>query len=158
MMFEQYQGGLIIIGLIIIAALAWLISRQLRAQRRAREARQRVLDEVRAKAQQQRDYLIESVRVIASAVGDGQCELTEGCIRLKKLLDHLAPHLHQHEHFAIINQMYEATKHMPIMDAWKQLKIKQRFEYTREREELERQHGDAILIAAKALSGYRFEQ
>ncbi len=157
-MFEQYQGVLIVIGLLVIASLTWLISKQLQARRQTREDHQRVLDEVRAKAQQQRDYLIESVKVISSAVGDGQCELTEGCIRLKKLLDHLAPHLHQHEQFAIINQMYEATKHMPIMDAWKQLKIKQRFEYTREREALEQQHGEAILIAAKALSHYRFEQ
>ena len=157
-MFEQYQGVLIVLGLAVIAGLVWLISRQLRTQRQVREGRQRVLEEVRIKAQQQRDYLIESVKVISAAVGDGQCELTEGCIRLKKLLDHLAPHLHQHELFSIINQMYEATKHMPIMDEWKKLKIKQRFEFTREREALEKQHGEAILSAAKALSRYRFEQ
>lgn len=157
-MFEQYQGLLIGGGLAIIAALVWLISRQLQAQRQERDARQRVLDEVRVKAQQQRDYLIESVRVISSAVADGQCELTEGCIRLKKLLDHLAPHLHQHESFSVFNQIYEATKHMPILDEWKKLKIKQRFAYTRERDELEQQHREAILTAAKALSSYRFEQ
>lgn len=157
-MLEQYQSALIVVGLVIIAALVWLISRQLKAQREAREAQQRILDEVSAKAQQQRDYLIESVKVIASAMGDGQCELTEGCIRLKKLLDHLAPYLHEHETFSIINQMYEATKHMPILDEWKKLKIKQRFDYTREREKLEQQHRDAVVSAAKALSHYRFEQ
>ncbi|MFT5722459.1 MAG: hypothetical protein ACI9W6_002788 [Motiliproteus sp.] len=157
-MFEQYQSLLIGVGLTIIAALVWLISRQLHAQRQARGAREQVLDEMRVKAQQQRDYLIESVRVISSAVADGQCELTEGCIRLKKLLDHLAPHLHQHESFSIFNQIYEATQHMPILDEWKKLKIKQRFALTRERETLEQRHREAILIAAKALSGYHFEQ
>ncbi|MFT6914090.1 MAG: MFS superfamily sulfate permease-like transporter [Motiliproteus sp.] len=157
-MFEQYQNLLIGVGLAVIAALVWLINRQLRAQRQAREAQQQVLDEMRVKAQQQRDYLIESIRVISSAVADGQCELTEGCIRLKKLLDHLAPHLHQHESFGVFNQIYDATQHMPILDAWKKLKIKQRFAYTQERETLEQRHREAILIAAKALSRYHFEQ
>ncbi|MEH6473723.1 MAG: DUF2489 domain-containing protein [Halopseudomonas sp.] len=157
-MLEQYQGALIVVGLVLIAGLVWLINWQLKTQRQARQAQQQVLDEARAKAQEQRDYLVESVRVIASAVGDGQCELTEGCIRLKKLLDHLAPYLHEHETFSIVNQMYEATKHMPILDEWKKLKIKQRFDYTREREELEQQHREPILAAAKALAVYRFEQ
>tara|TARA_R110001583_G_scaffold1469_11_gene11565 strand:+ start:265 stop:738 length:474 start_codon:yes stop_codon:yes gene_type:complete len=157
-MLAQYQDALIVAGVVVIAALIWLISKQLKAQREAREAQQQVLEEVRAKAQQQRDYLIESVRVISAAVGDGQCELTEGCIRLKKLLDHLAPYLHEHESFSIINQMYESTKHMPILDEWKKLKLKQRFAFTQEREALEDQHRQAIVAAAKALSNYRFEQ
>ncbi len=157
-MFEEYQDVMIAVGVVMIVALSGLIRWQLRSQRQAREAQQRLLDEVRAKAQQQRDYLVESVRVISSAMGDGQCELTEGCIRLKKLLDHLAPYLHEHQDYAIINQMYEQTKHMPILDAWKKLKLKQRFEYTRERDELEQKHRTAIEQAAKALSRYNFEQ
>jgi hypothetical protein len=91
-------------------------------------------------------------------MGDGQCELTEGCIRLKKLLDHLAPYLHEHQDYAIINQMYELTKHMPILDEWKKLKLKQRFEFTNQRDQLETKHRDAIARAAKALSRYDFQQ
>ncbi|MEH6648623.1 MAG: DUF2489 domain-containing protein [Motiliproteus sp.] len=157
-MFEQYQGVMIIVGLILIAVLLMVIRRQLRTQRQEREAHQALLEEMKVKAQKQRDYLIESVRVISSAMGDGQCELTEGCIRLKKLLDHLAPYLHKHEDFAIINEMYELTKHMPILDEWKKLKLKQRFEMTQQREALEAEHQAAIEQAAKKLSRYNFEQ
>ena len=157
-MLEQYQSVLIGGGLVAIVGLVWLISWQLRSQRQAREAQQALLDGVRLKAQAQRDYLIESVRVIASAMGDGQCELTEGCIRLKKLLDHLAPYLHEHQDYAIINRMYELTKHMPILEEWKKLKLKQRFEMTRQREAFEAEHADAIAHAAKSLSRYNFEQ
>ena len=157
-MLAQFQGTLIIIGLIVIVGLVMLIRWQLKTQREVQQAKQRLIDEARAKAQEQRDYLIESVKVISLAIGDGQCELTEGCIRLKKLLDHLAPHLHRHESFSIFNQIYDATAHMPILDEWKKLKLKQRFEMTQEREQLENEHRDAILAAAKALSEYRFEQ
>lgn len=157
-MFDQNQTTLILVGLVVIAGLIWLINVQLRNQRQEREAQQVLLDEMRVKAQEQRDYLIESVRVISSAMGDGQCELTEGCIRLKKLLDHLAPYLHQHQDYAIINQMYELTKHMPILDEWKKLKLKQRFEMTQQREALETEHREAVEQAAKLLRSYSFEQ
>ena len=157
-MLEQYQSELIVGGLVVIAGLLWLIGWQLRSQRQVREAQQALLEEMRIKAQEQRDYLVESVRVISSAMGDGQCELTEGCIRLKKLLDHLAPYLHEHQDYAIINQMYELTKHMPILDEWKKLKLKQRFAMTQQREALETEHRDAVEQAAKSLSRYNFEQ
>lgn len=157
-MFEQYQGVMIVVGLVLIAVLLMVIRRQLRTQQQEREAQQALLEEVKAKAQKQRDYLIESVRVISSAMGDGQCEMTEGCIRLKKLLDHLAPYLHAHEDFAIINRMYELTKHMPILDEWKKLKLKQRVEMTQQRESLEAEHRAEIEQAAKKLSHYNFEQ
>lgn len=157
-MLAQYSGVLIVTGLVLIVVLIAVIRRQLKTQRQAQAERQQAIDELRAKAQNQRDYLVESVRVISSAMGDGQCELTEGCIRLKKLLDHLAPYLHEHQDFCIINQMYESTKHMPILDEWKALKLKQRFAFTQEREALESEHGESIRAAAKSLSTYRFEQ
>ena len=157
-MLEQSPWLFITLGLVLIAALLWLITWQLKTQQRAREAHEARVAELQAKAQEQRDYLIESVRVISLAIGDGQCEPAEGCIRLKKLLDHLAPHLHEHEQFSIFNRIYEATKHMPILEEWKKLKLKQRFELTQEREALEAQHRDEIVAAAQALSQYRFEQ
>lgn len=157
-MNQNVQLLLIVIGLVVIAGLLLLIRHQLRTQRAAREAHAQLLSDYQAKAQEQRDYLVDSIRVIALAMQDEQCELAEGCIRLKMLLDHLAPYLHEHEDFSIINQMYEATKHMPILEEWKKLKIKRRFELTQEREALEAEHKLAILEAARKLAHYRFEQ
>ena len=157
-MSQEVQLTLIVVGIVVIVGLLWLIRWQLNSQKQKLQAQQEALAELQAKAQQQRDHLIESVRVISLAMQDDQCELTEGCIRLKMLLDHLAPYLHEHEDFCIINQMFESTKHMPILDEWKKLKIKQRFEMTKERETLENAHRPAIIAAAKKLSGYRFEQ
>jgi hypothetical protein len=155
-MLEQYSIPLMLVGIAVIIGLVWLIRWQLSTQQRAQAERQRLRAENEAKLQQQRDYLVESVKVISLAIRDGQCELTEGCIRLKRLLDHLAPWLHQDQQFSVINLMYQATEHMPILDEWKKLKLKQRFEYTQQREALEAQHGEAIQAAAKALVEYNF--
>ncbi len=157
-MSQNLQLLLIGVGLLVIAGLVYIIRGQLQSQRRARQLHDELLADVESKAQAQRDHLLESVRVISLAMQDEQCELAEGCIRLKKLLDHLAPHLHEHEDFCIINQMYEQTRHMPILEEWKKLKIRQRFELTREREGLEKQHRTAILAAASKLAHYNFEQ
>nr|WP_255537776.1 DUF2489 domain-containing protein [Motiliproteus sp. SC1-56] len=149
---------MILLGLAVIAGLLWVIRWQLKTQREARRAHEQLLAEHKAKAQEQRDYLEESVKVIALSMQDEQCELAEGCIRLKRLLDHLAPYLHEHEDFAIINRMFEATRHMPILEEWKKLKIKRRMELTLEREALEKEHREAILAAAQKLASYRFGQ
>lgn len=156
-MSQESQIALIVIGLIVIAVLSYIIYRQLQTQKQLKLAQEQALAEAQQKAQEQRDYLLESVRVISMAMRDEQCELAEGCIRLKVLLDHLAPFLHEHQDFCIINTMYESTKHMPILDEWKKLKLRRRMELTREREALENEHREAILAAVGKLYKYNFE-
>lgn len=156
-MSQSTQLLLILIGVLLIVGLSWFIYRMVKKERQQKADRIAQLTEIENKAQEQRDYLVESVRVISLAIRDDQCEMAEGCIRLKVLLDHLAPTLHQHEDFSIINEMFEATKHMPILDEWKKLKLRQRFELTVERENLEKEHRDAILNAATKLAEYNFQ-
>ncbi len=157
-MSQEMQLLGIVLGLAVIAVLLFVIYRQLRSQRQQRQTEQQLLDDMQAQAQKQRDHVTESIRVISSAMQDEQCELAEGCIRLKVLLDHIAPYLHEHEDFCIINEMFEATKHMPILEEWKKLKIKQRFQLTQEREGLELRHKAKILAAASKLSRHQFTQ
>ncbi len=95
-MSQESQIALIVIGLIVIVVLSYIIYRQLQTQKRLKLAQEQALAEAQRKAQEQRDYLLESVRVISMAMRDDQCELAEGCIRLKVLIDHMAPFLHEH--------------------------------------------------------------
>jgi hypothetical protein len=147
-----------LVGLAMIAVLLWAILRMLGQERRFKKERAEVLERVQSQAQTQRDHLIESVHVIARAMHDEQCGLTEGCIRIKVLLDNLAPHLLDLEPFSIFRKMFDATSHMPILDDWKKLKLQQRFKYTQERESLESKHRAQILDAASILVGYAFTQ
>ncbi len=156
-MSQNQQLVLIAIGLLLIAGLGWYIFLMLKKERQAKAEQERKLAEMEAKAQEQRDYLVDSIRVISMAMQDEQCELAEGSIRIKVLLDHLAPFLHEHEDFSIFNTMFEATKHMPILDEWKKLKLRKRYELTVEREALEEKHKIAIINASKKLAVYNFQ-
>ncbi|HEY5718472.1 MAG TPA: DUF2489 domain-containing protein [Motiliproteus sp.] len=147
-----------IAGIIAIGGLLAIIRNQLLSQRAAQQAHAARMQEFQAQAQQQRDYLEESVKVIASGIRDEQCEVVEGCIRLKKLLDHLAPYLHEHPSFAIFNQVYEQTKHVPMLEAWKQLTPAQRESFRKEMEAVERAHKSAVQSAATELLSHSFRQ
>jgi len=157
-MSETTQWLWLIAGVLAIGGLVAVIRAQLSGHRATQQAHADRLAALQAEAQKQRDYLEESVRVIASAIRDEQCEVAEGCIRLKKLLDHLAPYLHEHQAFAVFNQVYELTKHLPIRDDWKQLKPNQRMAYRTELELIEKQHKDSVQAAAAALLSHKFRQ
>lgn len=158
--------ALIGIGLLAIAGLLVFIVRkiaQLRSRRRQAaedEARLQELQvQARVRAQEQRAYLIESIRVIARAMSeDERLTLTEGCIRLKVLLDNLMPELHQNPDFSIIASHYEATRHIPFLDAWKQLDRREQRRFRREMELLENENREALLSAAGKLHAYPLER
>lgn len=92
------------------------------------------------------NYLHESIATISLAMQQGQCELSEGCIRLVVLLDNL-PNAEKEgfaKRFPKIHEMYERIKHMPTHDARKQLSRKELHEMDREREQLEVEFADGI--------------
>lgn len=92
------------------------------------------------------NYLHESIATISLAMQQGQCELSEGCIRLVVLLDNLpnAEKAGFAQRFPKIHEMYERIKHMPTHDARKQLSKKELHKLDREREQLEVDLGEGI--------------
>jgi hypothetical protein len=147
------------LGLVIIAASSWYIVVHLRALRQQRQQREARQSQAEAKAREQRQYLIDSIRVIARAMSeDEKMTLTEGSIRLKILLDNLMPELHQNPDFAIISTHYEATRHIPYLEGWKSLELSQQRRYRQEMDVLEQQHRDALLRAAAKLHEYPLDR
>jgi hypothetical protein len=99
---------LIVLALAVYASLLW--GKVFQKQRR----QQTEIDAHNAN-------LFESIRLISLAMQQEQCALSEGCIRLTVLLDHLIlpdnpdlPRL-----YAAIHDMHERIKHMPTHDARK---------------------------------------
>lgn len=141
------QWFLIVAGLIVSGALILFIMRQLRLLREARRARiQR--EELYS---HQRQYLVESIQVLARAMLADQMELSEGCIRIKVLLDNLAPRLSRDPRFQIFQQMFESLEHMPTHEARQQTDKRFVRKLDHQRFRLEREHQQAIREAAKAL-------
>ncbi|MDP5292937.1 DUF2489 domain-containing protein [Oceanimonas sp. CHS3-5] len=110
-MIAALAGGVIILGL---AVYAGILLAKLRQQTQYRQ---------KAIAKRN-DRILESVRVIAQAVREDQCNLSEGAIRLTNLLNALQ--FDRPKDFAVeypgLYDLYDRVKEMPTHDARKQLK------------------------------------
>jgi hypothetical protein len=93
----------------------------------------------------------QSIKVIAKCIIDEQVDLSEGSIRIKVLLDHVAPELHDKPAFSIFSKMYAATEHMPTHETRNQADKKLIRKLDKERLKLEEEHKEEILRASKEL-------
>ncbi|OZG74237.1 hypothetical protein BTA51_04260 [Hahella sp. CCB-MM4] len=146
------QWIFILAGLAAILWLLWFIRRQHQKLSFHRLQEQ----EQQARYQDHRNSAIESIQVIARAMLAGQVELSEGCIRVKVLLDSVAPELHEDERFAVFNHLYSQTQHMPTHEARKEVDKRFLFKLDRQRWQLENDHKVEILTASKALLEHQF--
>ena len=150
---KLYNGGMklliIVLGLLavlLVAGLAWYAWQLWRgvwakdtAHSQAAALRQRD-----ARADQ-----INSVRVLAKSMLDGDLNVTEGAIRLKVLLDHLYPDGSGEKHYPDLYALYNATEHMPRGRARAQQPPAEIRKLDEQREALEAQYRDAVLRQAR---------
>src|SRR5690554_302358 len=146
-MSESVQWLLIVAGLCVSGILILFIIRQLRLLRSARQDR----DAREARHSRQRLHLVESIQVLARTMLEDQVELSEGCIRIKVLLDNLAPELNEDPRFQIFQKMYESMEHMPTHEARQQTDKRFVRKLDHQRFRLERENQQAIRDAARAL-------
>ncbi|MBX2807062.1 MAG: DUF2489 domain-containing protein [Cellvibrionaceae bacterium] len=150
MLIFLFSALLIVSVLAVIAArLLWKV-RQLQ-QRQAAQACER-----RRQRDAHRDYLNNSVQVLALGIIDDQLSLTEAAIRISVLLDNLQVDAEAKQRFSAFFQLAEATAHIPILDAWKKLPAQQRLRYEKQRMAAEEKYGDCIVHAAKRIRGQVF--
>jgi len=146
------QWAIIIVGIILIAGLVWFI----RGQWQHLSAARRVQAKTRALQEKRRESMVESIHLLAMAAEQEQVEYSEACIRIKGLLDHVAPELLAEEPYSIFQLMYEKTEHMPTHEARKQADRALIRKLDEERFALEEEHGEAIAVAVKAIRRYDF--
>ncbi len=143
----------IAIGVLVSVVLALWILKKWRYIKAA-ETAQRNQDQIK---KQKRKEVIESIKIIALCIIEEQVDLSEGSIRIKVLLDHIAPILHDQAPFNVFSIMYDATEHMPTHGARKRADKALIRKLDAERFELEKNHKDAIIEASKALRDYSFQ-
>ena len=102
------------------------------------------------------EALAADIRFIAKAMVQQQCEITEGCLRLKVLMDRLDETLQHHSDYQTIQRHYQKTAHMPHHQAYQALNRKQQFKLDQARFELESQHRQQVLLEAKRLANHQF--
>jgi len=147
------QWTLIIAGLFAIACLLWFIRKQAKVLSEGRR-RQQKSQEFQAK---RREDMIGSIRVIAMAVEEDQIEYSEACLRIKGLLDHVAPHLLEKAPFRIFQTVHEKLEHMPTHRARQATETRFVEKMDKERFEVEKAYADDIRRAATAIRHHQFE-
>lgn len=154
---NQYWLVLLLVALVVVASLAWYTGKllaQLQQQKREQAQQKQVQQE---KEQALKHSVQESVQVIALAVTQQQCNLSEAAIRITHLLGRLAPidDTDYPSRFPATYELYEGVKHMPTHDARKALKKSVIRQLDIEREELEAQLESKILPEMAVLKQFQ---
>ena len=128
------------LGVVIIGALAYYAGRLLAQLKQQNQRRSDALN-------QRNINLLESITTIAKAMEQGQCPLSEGCLRLVVLLDLRTESLEAAyaKRYPHIHDMYERIKHMPTHEARKKYPKQDIRKMDKEREGYEEQLEDVIL-------------
>lgn len=150
---QWLQWSLIVLGLAAIALLLVFIVRHgrlLRSHRRKQERQQ-------AFQAERRENMIESIRILAMAVEEDQVEYSEACLRIKGLLDHVAPELLEQSPYRIFLEIHDQIQHMPTHRARQQTDTRFVRKMDEERFALEKNHSDAIRRAATAIRHHSFD-
>ena len=150
---------LIAIALLICATALVFIKHHYGVINAAKKSQSEAKEKLQKRYEEQRAYLVESVQVIAKAVGsDDKLSHTEACMRLAALLKSLAPQLLENPDFSVILEVYKRTEHIPILGEWKQLSKQQQWKFKQEMLSVEQQFGSRVEAAAERLARYDFQK
>lgn len=143
----------------LLGYLVWLLAHLKRQQRRRAEVQAR-LD---ASNQEQHEQRRKSMELICLAALDGDCDLSEACIRVKHLLEYY-PGLAAEPGYRAIFEMYEAVRGFDTHDARRALSEAERDAQDRARYQVEERYGNALMESfrllyerMRALEGSRFD-
>lgn len=129
---------IIILGLlafVVIGALSWYALRVLKQLKQQQQA-----IALAKKARTAR--LTESIEIIAKAMQQGECNHSEGVIRLAMLLMPFGKNL---QPYPAMMQLHEIVRDMPTHEARKSLEKKERMKLDLERESAEAKFEQAIM-------------
>jgi len=136
-------GALIIIALSIYAGrLLFLLQMQ---KQRHQAARQKRIDNIS-----------ESIQTIAFAMHQQQCDLSEGAIRICRLLEAipLDPLPDYKEQYPALHNLFDKVKHYPTHNDRNELSKKERRGQDKEREQFESELASEILGETEKLKGF----
>jgi len=151
MLYLVIIGGLILLGLSATAAYYVLKLRKVQKQQEEQ------IQKNKEAWQKHRDELAADLRFIANSMLQGQCEITEGCLRLGVLMDRLDDELQHKPEFKTIREHFAKTIHMPTHQAYKDLSKQEQFKLDKERFNLEEKNKEQILLEVQTLSEYQFD-
>jgi len=146
-MSESTLWFLVILGGFICVALLVAIRNQLAKLRAA----QKDLKQAEDSLEETQLGLIESLDILCRAMIDEQVEISEGCMRIKVLLDHLDASLHNDSDYQVFNQVFELIEHMPRFAQRKEVSRRELEKLDEERFEVEQKFRTDAIRASRQL-------
>ncbi|GAB3026052.1 DUF2489 domain-containing protein [Bowmanella dokdonensis] len=137
-MSEILLVSLLSLAFLIVASLALYAGRLLFLLKRQNQ--QEKGNRLRREA-----HIRQSIRTIALAVEQQQCDLSEASIRLCVLMENLSDREDYAALYPALHELYSRVSHMPTHDAWKALSKADRRRMEMERQEHETELESRIL-------------
>lgn len=139
----------VVLGVVAFGLAVYLgiLVNKLRQQKKAEEE---VLNYIAEKNQKKIEDINESLRIIALAVIQDQCEVSEGCIRIKKLID-LSEELKDEASLSYIHTAYLDFEQFPFLEERKKLSKQEKFRQDNRRFDLEKKHMESFKAACEKL-------
>lgn len=129
-------GVILVVGLAFYAGqLLWQVKQQGIVEQEQKEKRLK--------------YLTDSISLIAKAMKEEQCELSEGVLRVWVLLDHYNSEQEAPKDYPVLYPgfaaLYDVIKDMPTHEARKKQNKKEKFKMDVARWDAEKEHNDQIV-------------
>lgn len=124
---EKYGSQILVVLSVVILVLSIYLGflfAELKKQKRKREESHAELSE----REKKRDRgIFESLHIIALAVVQGQCEISEGGLRIYKLLS-LVEKIEKKEEYALFDEFYEKIREFDFLEAREKLSNQEKFD------------------------------
>lgn len=154
LVFFVIVGGVIIAVLSCVAIYLVLKVYKLNKQRQLKLKEQQ--DANLQARKQQEERMNKSIQILAQSLGETDLSLTEASIRIAGLLDTLDVNDVVKQEFSAFYQLREKTRHIPYLDAWKNLTAAEQNKFDLERIQHEAMYQDFVMDAAKRIIGRSF--
>lgn len=136
---------LAVIVFVLGTYLGFLINK-VKLQKKMNDLRDQEIEQLRREREQS---IKESIEILARAVINEQCEISEGCIRIKKLSEIIDFNISSELY--VINKMYEEIKHFPILEERNTLSKQEKFNQDKKRFSIEDKYSAEIKMACKRI-------
>jgi hypothetical protein len=151
-LIENQIGILIILSIFVFALAIYLgvLLNKLKHQKRVILEKTKKAKEA-AKARE--ISILESIEIITKGVIQDQCEVSEGCLRIKKLKD-LLPYFSDEIDLSVFDQMYAEISNFDTLEARKELSNQDRYDQDKKRFNIENEYSDRIKESSKDLLSF----
>lgn len=151
---SNYWSLLILLGCVIIIALAIYAAKLLKQLKQQRAAQEQQKNDIIKQHQLHDSKALSSVEIIIRAMKEEQCDLSEGSWRICVLLSSLKLNSALEQQFPSVFSLYEQIKHMPILEERKKLEKRERMKLDLDRMKAEVALKDSIHKELEALQTF----